>query len=180
MTRFAALLRGINVGKARRVPMADLRELLSEWGATDVKTLLNSGNATFEIHHSPKTIDEMLTRLISDRFGFEVEVTCRSQKQLEKALTLDPLQRMGQDDSHYVIAFLPTRPSPTKLKPVLAAEYGNDEECAVSGREFYAWCPNGLNENQTLKALAKSGATPFATARNVRTVQKLIDQMSAA
>lgn len=179
MAHYAALLRGINVGKTRRVPMAELRQLLTDWGATEVKTLLNSGNVSFEIHHSPKTIDEVLTRLISDHFGFEVEVTCRSQKQLEKALALDPLQRIGQDDSHYVIAFLPIRPSAAKLKPVLEAEYGRQEECAANGREFYAWCPNGLDKSETLKALGRSGATPFATTRNVRTIQKLIDQMAA-
>lgn len=67
MARFAAMLRGVNVGKARRVPMAELRQLLADWGAADVKTLLNSGNATFEIHHSPKTIDQVLTRLTRAR-----------------------------------------------------------------------------------------------------------------
>jgi uncharacterized protein (DUF1697 family) len=44
---FIALLRGINVGKANRIPMADLRALLEGLGHTDVTTLLNSGNAVF-------------------------------------------------------------------------------------------------------------------------------------
>ena len=46
--RYIALWRGINVGKAKRLAMADLKALLTELGATDVKTLLNSGNAVFD------------------------------------------------------------------------------------------------------------------------------------
>ena len=45
--RYVALLRGINVGKAKRVAMADLRAALESLGYTDVATLLNSGNAVF-------------------------------------------------------------------------------------------------------------------------------------
>ena len=47
MTRHIALLRGINVGRAKRIAMADLRELLASMGYTDVRTLLNSGNVVF-------------------------------------------------------------------------------------------------------------------------------------
>ena len=47
MPRYVALFRGINVGKANRIAMADFRELLTSLGYTDVKTLLNSGNAVF-------------------------------------------------------------------------------------------------------------------------------------
>ena len=51
--RYIALWRGINVGKAKRLAMADLKALLAELGATDVATLLNSGNAVFD---APKTL----------------------------------------------------------------------------------------------------------------------------
>ena len=48
MKRHIALLRGINVGKAKRVPMADLRALMQGLGHANVRTLLNSGNAVFD------------------------------------------------------------------------------------------------------------------------------------
>ena len=47
MTTYIALLRGINVGKAKRIAMADLRALLEGLGHADVATLLNSGNVVF-------------------------------------------------------------------------------------------------------------------------------------
>ena len=48
MPRFVVLLRGVNVGKAKRVPMTDFEALLSGIGCTSATTLLNSGNAVVE------------------------------------------------------------------------------------------------------------------------------------
>lgn len=175
MAQFVALLRGVNVGPTTRVPMADLRALLIEWGATDVGTHLNSGNAYFHVHHSPKSIDAALTELISERFGFRVDVTCRTRKQLQSALVLDPLGKLGVDDSKYVISFAPTPLRASALRDVLAAEYGGGEQCAAKGREFYIWSPAGVHKSKSAIALAKSAAAPFTTARNTRTVAKLID-----
>lgn len=175
MARFVALLRGVNVGPTTRVPMAELRELLSELGASDVTTLLNSGNALFELHHSPKTIDDVLTDAISQRFGFQVDVVTRTKGQLQSVLAHDPLGSMVTDDSKYIVAFMPARPSAAKLRAVLEAEYPGGERCAAKGREFYVWSPNGVSESRSLPALLKSGAVPFATARNVRTLRKIVD-----
>ena len=47
MPLYVALLRGVNVGRAKRVPMADWRALLEELGCEGVRTILNSGNAVF-------------------------------------------------------------------------------------------------------------------------------------
>ena len=46
-SRQIALLRGINVGRAKRVEMAILRDLFTSLGYGDVCTLLNSGNVVF-------------------------------------------------------------------------------------------------------------------------------------
>lgn len=175
MARFAALLRGVNVGPTTRVPMAELRALLTGWGADDVATHLNSGNAVFCAHHSPKTIDAELSELISERFGFAVDVTCRTLKQLESALALDPLGKLGVDDSKYVISFAPARFRAAALRDVLAADYPAGEECAAAGREFYIWSPTGVSNSKSAIALGRSGAAPFVTARNARTVAALID-----
>lgn len=181
MGQFAALLRGVNVGPTTRVPMAELRELLESHGARCVKTHLNSGNAVFDLEASPKSIDAELGGLISERFGFAVDVTCRSKKQLGAALTLDPLGRLGEDDSKYVIAFMPELPGADAIREVLGGAssgvgtYAAGEECAANGREFYVWTPAGVSKSQALKAFAKAKPAPFATVRNVRTVQALID-----
>ena len=61
MARYVALFRGINVGKAKRIAMADLRELLEGLGHGDVSTLLNSGNALFSAPAAP--VDKLAARI---------------------------------------------------------------------------------------------------------------------
>jgi uncharacterized protein (DUF1697 family) len=175
MARFAALLRGVNVGPTTRVPMAELRELLEELGATEVKTLLNSGNVAFYLHASPKTIDATLSDAISERFSFRVDVVTRTKKQLESVLAHDPLGDVATDDAKYLVLFCPKPPRAAAVKPVLAAEYPNGERCALKGREFYIWSPSGVSESKSAKALAKAKAVDFTTGRNVRTIKKLIE-----
>lgn len=178
MAKFAALLRGVNVGPTTKVPMAELRALLEELGASDVQTLLNSGNATFYLHASPKTLDAALTEAISERFGFAIPVVTRTKKQLEAVLAHDPFGAVATDDSKYIVAFMPERPRPAAIKAVLEAEYPAGERCALKGREFYIWSPKGVSESKSALALTRAKAIPHYTARNVRTIRKIVDQLS--
>jgi uncharacterized protein (DUF1697 family) len=176
MAKFAALLRGINVGGNRKVPMAELRDVLeNDLGATEVKTLLNSGNAVFYLHASPKAIDGILEEAISKRFGFHVDVVTRTKKQLESIVAHDPLGHLADDDSRYFVAFMRKPPKPAAIKPILEAEYPGGEQCALKGREFYIWSPAGVADSEVVKAFNKSKAADFNTARNIRTVRKIID-----
>lgn len=177
MARFAALLRGVNVGPTTKVPMAELRELIEELGGTDVATLLNSGNVVFQMHMSPKSVDSEMSKAISERFGFQVDVVCRTKKQLESVLAHDPFGSAVTDDSRSVIAFMSTPPRAAALKPVLAAEYPDGELCALKGREFYVWTPNGVSKSKALPAFGKSKAVDYVTVRNVRTVKKIIEML---
>lgn len=159
--------------------MPELRSLLEdEFGASDVSTLLNSGNAVFYKHHSPRTIDADLAELVSQRFGFSIDVTCRTRKQLLTARERDPLGKLGEDDAKYVIAFMPERPRAAALRAVLEADYPAGEACACVGREFYAFSPKGVSESAALKALGRAQAARFTTVRNMRTIEKLLGAMS--
>src|SRR5688500_19506326 len=83
MPRYVALFRGINVGKAKRVAMADLRTLLGRLGYTDVATLLNSGNAVFTgkaepvVRHAARIRDAVAKTL-----GVEAHVVVKSAKDI--------------------------------------------------------------------------------------------------
>lgn len=176
MAKFAALLRGVNVGPTTRVPMAELRELLSEdRGFTEVATLLNSGNVVFQAHISPKSVDDEISKLVSERFGFKIDVVCRTQKQLASTLAHDPLGHLADDDSKYVVAFMSQPPDKAKIRPVLEGEYPGGEQCALKARDFYVWTPNGVSKSKALEAFGRSKAAPYATVRNVRTIKKLLE-----
>src|SRR6478672_11923307 len=82
-TGYAALLRGINVGGHRRVPMAELRALMTDLGHADVRTHLQSGNAVFtSAETDEQALAAQLERAIEARFGFAVDVLVRDHAYL--------------------------------------------------------------------------------------------------
>ena len=179
MARYAALLRAINVGPTTKVPMAELREFVqSELGYTDVSTLLNSGNLIFTGDVSPKTVDAQLAEAFSERFGFRIEVVCRTQKQLESVLAYDPFGGVADDDSKLLVLFMSDPPKKgAALQAVLDADYGK-ELCDLRSREFFIWTPDGVSESKSWKALAKSKTVTHTTGRNIRTIKKIAAQMA--
>ena len=78
VAELVALLRGINVGGHRRVPMVELRALASALGFANVRTYLASGNLLFDASASTEVAESMLERAVADRFGFAVDVIVRS------------------------------------------------------------------------------------------------------
>ena len=75
MNTYIALLKGINVGGHKKVPMADLRELLSKSGFENVQTYIQSGNVILQSNNSDiSKIESDIEKSIEDYFGFEVSV----------------------------------------------------------------------------------------------------------
>jgi len=88
---FAALLRGINVGGQRKVPMSDLRALVEDLGHTDVATYIQSGNVVFASKVAePTTVKAALEARIAKEFGFAVTVILRTHKELTGVLDRNP------------------------------------------------------------------------------------------
>src|SRR5258705_13773818 len=95
-----ALLRGINVGTAKRVAMADLQSLVEELGHGDVRTLLNSGNVVFTLRRG--TSGEAATRIetaIASRLGVETRVTVLKGRDIVAAVRDSPLATLADDPS---------------------------------------------------------------------------------
>src|ERR1700733_14606908 len=104
--RQVAMLRGINVGSSRRVPMADLRELLEEAGFQNVATYVQSGNIALDSTAKPAALESRLAELIEERFGFAVPVVVRSQRQLQAVIDRDPIPGAAQAPKRYQVTFL--------------------------------------------------------------------------
>jgi len=175
MTRYVALLRGINVGGHKKVPMAQLRALLEGLGYTDVATLLQSGNAVFTAREkSPAKVVKQLEKAIAEEFGFEVSVIVRTRDELAAVIQANPLSGAEDAPSHFLVTFLSDVPEKKRVQEIDPKAYLPDE-FRVVGREIYARFPKGIGTSKLATVLSKPwlGVTP--TARNWSTVTKLLE-----
>lgn len=172
MTTFVVLLRGVNVGRGNRVPMAALRELLEALEYRDVATLLNSGNAVFSgpsrgaAAHA-KAIHERLVSML----GIDVPVIVKSSKDLGAVEAENPFARRCQDPSRLLVAFAQTS-APLQGLQALAALLRPGERFELGRHAAYLLCPDGILASTAATALlGKLGRA--CTTRNWATVQKL-------
>lgn len=171
------MLRGINLGPNRRVPMADLRALLTEAGYTEVRTYVQSGNVVLGSPAKAADVQRQLTTLISERFGFDVPVIVRSRTQLAGVVKKNPLGDVADDPKRYQVSFLAERLSAKTVK--LLEELAQPPEAlVVDGRELYAWHPEGVARSKLWNGLAGKGLGVIATARNWTTVTTLLAMAS--
>ncbi|MFI1578017.1 DUF1697 domain-containing protein [Embleya sp. NPDC020630] len=177
VTKYVALLRGINVGGHRRVPMADLRRVLTELGFTEVRTLLQSGNAVFAAAERPT--DELVARIeagLAAEFGFAVDVMVRSDAEWRAVVAANPLE--VRDPAKLAVAFLRARFDPAVLAGVDPADYA-PEEFSAGGRELYMYFPDGLGKARLTPILSRR-LGDGATVRNWNTVIKLLALLEPA
>jgi uncharacterized protein (DUF1697 family) len=180
VSRYLALLRGINVGRNVRIAMADLRALLTAMGHTDVSTYLQSGNAFFS---SADSDEDALAAAIEDeitaKLGLSVRVLVRSQADLRRIVDANPLAEVATDPSRLLVTFLSHPPDAAALQAIDAATYA-PEVMAVGEREIYVWFPDGVRKAKLNPPFFEKrlGTGSAGTARNWNTVTKLLQLMS--
>lgn len=173
MTEYVALLRGINVGKAKRIAMADLRGLLEALGHSNVRTLLNSGNAVFEApsRGSAPGIASAIERKIADRLGLQVPVIVLKASELNRVVEENPLLQASSDPPRFLVAFLRDKKALAAAEALTSGSWAPDAY-AVGTRAAYLWCASGIIESRLIQAFARATGDA-ATARNWATVLKL-------
>jgi uncharacterized protein (DUF1697 family) len=175
MTRHIALLRGINVGGHNKVPMADLREALEAAGFEDVKTYVQSGNVALgAAEKSPAKVGRAVEKAIEDAFGFDVAVVVRSRAEIAKLVEDDPLGDVATNPTYRVVVFLAEKLDRSRLDEVDPAAYA-PEAFALRDYEIVMWAPDGQRDSKLVKALSEKRTGVVGTARNWRTVEKLLD-----
>jgi uncharacterized protein (DUF1697 family) len=172
VTRYALLLRGINVGRAHRIAMADLRALLEAEGHAEVRTLLQSGNVVLDARQPAAELARAVELALERRFGFPVPVVVRTAEELLAVVAADPLGSVATDPSRYVVFFTDGE-VPAGVVELLGSTDPGDDAFAVAGRELYLWCPHGQLSSPLAAALAKHRGGPVGTARNWNTVLKV-------
>lgn len=114
MTRYAAFLRGVNLGK-RTVKSADLKSAFEAMGFTEVKTLLASGNVLFDARAS-KGLKEKIEAGLKSRFGFEVGTVLRSVDELKAMVRSDPFKGLTESEAAKLHVTLSAEPLPAGFK----------------------------------------------------------------
>lgn len=170
--RQIALIRGINVGRAKRLAMVDFRELLEELGYREVHTILNSGNAVF-VSEDIDTVNVAfnIAEAISKRAGFSARVMVFTEEELNEIVKDNPLDIITKDPSKLLVMFLQNPVNLTKLK-VLEQQEWTPDALTIGKRAAYLWCDEGiLTSNLNTAAVRLLGEN--VTARNWATVMKL-------
>ncbi len=175
MTTFVALLRGINVGRAKRIAMADLRALVERLGFSDVRTLLNSGNVVFRGEKRADTA-ERIERAIEQDLGVRSRVTVLTAEELRAIAGENPLVERATDPSRHLVAVFRTLEERTRNAEVLeklGAKRGPSDVFEVGTRAAYLWCPDGILASPLAEVLGRALGDSVTT-RNWATIEKLL------
>ncbi|HEX3456154.1 MAG TPA: DUF1697 domain-containing protein [Gaiellaceae bacterium] len=177
MARQVALLRGVNVGSHNRISMPALRDRLGDAGFDDVVTYLQSGNVVLSSTLKPAALEAECRGVIADAFGLDVDVLVRTGAQLATIVRKNPLGRVATDAKRYQVTFL-SKPPPTEVVRKLEALAAGGEQLAASGRELYAWHPNGIGRSKLAARMTGKDLGAVATSRNWATVTTLLELAS--
>jgi uncharacterized protein (DUF1697 family) len=175
--RYAVLLRGINVGGNKKVPMAGLRALLGDLGYADVSTYLQSGNAVVTSSLPAADLERDIEAAVADVLNVSCSVLVRTASEVAAVLSGNPLGREPENPSRYFVAFLSAEPEPARAAAFTGQSLAPDE-LWLRGREAYLWCPGGAADTKLTGAALEKNLAVRATARNWNTVGKLASLMA--
>src|SRR5689334_20206130 len=114
MTRYAAFLRGVNLGK-RTVKSAELKTAFEAMGFTEVKTLLASGNVLFDARPS-KSLQQKIETGLEESFGFKVGVVLRTLDELRAMVASDPYEGVTENEAQKLHVLLFAEPLGATVK----------------------------------------------------------------
>lgn len=166
MSRFVALVRGINVGGNSKVPMPVLRSIFEELGFTEVATLINSGNVVFTAKAAPRA--ETIEKRIAEETGVTTRVLVVSGSRLRAIEAAMPFEG---DESRLLVLFMGSVPTGVEIPDGLG-----DELIQIGPDAVYQWLPDGVSKSNIKPAFWKQ-FPPETTGRNIRTVRKLIGML---
>ncbi|MFD6418217.1 DUF1697 domain-containing protein [Streptomyces sp. NPDC060194] len=178
MANYAALLRGVNVGGGRKVPMAEWRTLLEGLGHTDVRTYLNSGNAVFAsgAGADPDVLAAGISHALAGHFGFPVDVLVRTAAELQAVIDQCPFPADELEPKQLHVTYFDRPVGPERFGS-LDLDAFRPEECRLGERVLYLYAPDGLGRSKLAEALSKPALQKgvVATSRNWNTVRKLAE-----
>ncbi|MFI7293925.1 DUF1697 domain-containing protein [Streptomyces sp. NPDC050121] len=180
-TRYAALLRGINVGGSKKVPMAELRAVLEGLDLSDVRTYLQSGQAVFSsAHGDEESLAAEIRVAIEKHFGFGVDVVVRDHAFLKAVVDACPFPAAELEAKQLHVTYF-SAPVDEERYAGVDRDAHLPEEFRLGDRVLYLYAPDGLGRSKLAEQLSKPRLTKglIATTRNWNTVVKLVEMTEA-
>jgi uncharacterized protein (DUF1697 family) len=183
MMQYLILFRGINVGGKHIVKMDSLKNMLESLNLKEIKTYLQSGNAIVESDKSEQDLISLISEGFVEKFGFKSEIKIRSfdemnfiinnlpfsETEVENAILKDPKV------THLYVYFLNEAPLLKTIETLNEKDISEDK-VEMGEREIYLLCIDSIRKSKLAIQISKNYVN--ATARNWKTVNKLVKMMS--
>lgn len=177
MTKYVALLRGINVGGHNKLKMAELRDALQPLGLQNIRTYIQSGNILFESSESEEFLQQQIQETIQSTFTITSTVIIRTAEEFRSIVNNCPFSEQDLADASATatgeslhVALLST--VPTEENGANLLQYVSEKErCIIKGRDVYLLFHDSIRNAKLSQQLPKLEVP--ATARNWKTMMKL-------
>ena len=173
MRTYIVLLRGVMPTGKNKVPMAQLREVLTQAGFGHVRTYIQSGNALVDTDLSVKEVQTHMHDLIKQHIGADLTVIARTASQLKKILDENPF-KSGHDMSRVFFVLFEKSPAAKKVKELLANDY-SPEKLVITKNAAYMYIPGDYGRGILSGGFLEKKLEVPATMRNFNTTSKLIE-----
>ena len=174
MSVHIALLRAVNVAGRNPIVMAELRNLLTELGFVDVRSLLQTGNLVFR-SEAPigADLEEFLEAEAAKRHQLRTDFFVRHEEEWKRMIANNPFQdEASRDASHLVVMLLKQVPAANAVEALQASITG-PERVRVDGSQAYLVYPAGIGRSRLTNAFVERKLGARGTSRNWNTVLKL-------
>lgn len=180
MTKYIALLRGINVGGNAKIAMKDLRGLFTDMGFGSVQTYLQSGNVVFDAPdaQTPGELAAGIEKRIAGDLGVSLTVLLRTAESLARTLAQNPYLDREDDPAKLHVTFLAQEPTAEQTAR-LEVPAGETAVFSLAGDEIHLHVPDGYGRTKLNNAFIERRLGVPATTRNWKTVNALYELAAA-
>ena len=176
MINYIALLRGINVSGQKQIKMAELKKMFEDLNFTNVETYIQSGNLVFQSDQKEKTsLIQHIKEKILETFRFEVEIIVLTKEEIYNILNNNPfLKDTTKGTDKFYVTFLAEKPADDRIESLKSVDY-TPEEYILDNTTIYFYAANGYGRAKMNNNFFESKLKVFATTRNWKTVNKLVE-----
>ena len=178
MNKYIVLLRGINVGGNNKLPMAELRTLLTTNGYENVVTYIQSGNIILDSTKSVEKTNEHIKLLIKQQFDYDIPVLTLTSEDIKKCFSENPYLKIEDNIKNLHVTFLKNIPE-NNLVTTLVINSTNNDTYSISGKTIYLHTPDGYQKTKFSNSQFEKKLKTQATTRNWRTTTKLFEIIMA-